>query len=138
MPTDPVESQRPADLDALPDEFLPILEEYEQALRSGAADPPDPWLRVRLPVPAVLRSSLEELYWLYGKYDKSPPGPVRADTPLPAIPGYEILGILDRGGMGIVYKARHLKLDRLVALKMLRPDDDDPDQLARFRQEPRR
>jgi formylglycine-generating enzyme required for sulfatase activity len=38
----------------------------------------------------------------------------------PEIPGYEILGILGHGGMGLVYRARQLKANRLVALKMIR------------------
>jgi len=49
---------------------------------------------------------------------------------------YEILGILGQGGMGAVYKARDRELDRLIALKVIRPElATDPAILQRFKQE---
>jgi serine/threonine protein kinase len=49
-----------------------------------------------------------------------PPGADASGAPLPSIPGYEIISELGRGGMGIVYGARQLEPDRLVALKLIR------------------
>src|SRR5580692_8046096 len=49
---------------------------------------------------------------------------------------YEILEMLGQGGMGAVYKARDTELDRLVALKLIRPDlASNPEILRRFKQE---
>jgi tetratricopeptide (TPR) repeat protein len=52
------------------------------------------------------------------------------------IPGYELLGELGRGGMGVVYQARQLGLNRLVAVKMILGGlHVNPKVVARFRTE---
>jgi serine/threonine protein kinase len=51
----------------------------------------------------------------------------------PELPEYEILGRLGRGSMGIVYKARRVRLNRLCALKMIRPAHlTAPESILRF------
>ena len=50
---------------------------------------------------------------------------------------YSIDRELGRGGMGVVYLAREVHLDRSVAIKLLPPDRDDPELRARFLREAR-
>jgi serine/threonine protein kinase/tetratricopeptide (TPR) repeat protein len=56
-----------------------------------------------------------------------------APAHLPAIPGYAVISVLGKGGMGTVFLARQLGLDRLVAVKMIRGSVSGPEELARFR-----
>jgi serine/threonine protein kinase/formylglycine-generating enzyme required for sulfatase activity len=51
----------------------------------------------------------------------------------PEVPGYEVLGVLGHGGMGVVYRARQIQANRLVALKMIRAvEQASPTERLRF------
>jgi len=54
---------------------------------------------------------------------------------LGALPGHAVEGFIARGGMGTVYRARQVVLEREVAVKVMTGAADSPEMAARFRQE---
>jgi serine/threonine-protein kinase len=68
--------------------------------------------------------------------DVPPFSPAREGAKLPDIPGYELVEVIGAGGMGVVFRARHVKLNRIVAIKMLLAGGyAGPRELERFTRE---
>jgi serine/threonine-protein kinase len=108
-------------------ELLPLVRNRWRQLRRLRAD-----LDALFPPPDVPNTKVDALSPPPAAPTPQPP----EGTALPQIQGYEVEAVLGRGGMGIVFRARHLRLNRTVALKMLLGGAySGPHELARFLRE---
>ncbi len=119
-----------ADRPALLDELLALDLDYRR--RRDDNPQAEEYLQ-RLPQYAELIEKFFGSLLTTGADSGQPPGPPPA---APTLPDYQILGELGHGGMGVIYRAVHRKLKRIVALKMiLAGQHANPEQRARFRLE---
>lgn len=106
---------------ALLEEILETGSDPEQV--SGGDHKLERLLRERLRRARDVEAQLEALFPSQDSGDDSTRRALlddrRQDGRLPQIPGYEITSVIGTGGMGVVYRARQLQLDRWVAIKMV-------------------
>lgn len=109
-----------------------IMDEFMDAVRDGRTPPLTEYVR-QYP---GLEQDIRDLLPLVSMVEHAPPTEVAGEPQHTHVPNtigdYEILSEIGRGGMGVVYRARHVGLGREVALKVL-PRSVIPDEHSRER-----
>ncbi len=112
------------------------LAAYREAQRTGQPMSIDEVVRLAPHASDQIRQVIEAYEFISQAGAQPPVTRTAAPESFPRIPGYQVLRVIGRGGMGVVYGAVQESLQRPVAIKVLAPHlERHPDVISRFQHE---